>query len=105
MFDPEGATPPSDSRRADFKTTIGYLGSIDERLDFDLLEHLIRTMPDKHFLFVGRIMVSGKHRKLEAYPNTTFLGARPPAQLANYVAGFDACIIPFRKNEIEKLKQ
>ena len=100
LFDPEGAAPPPDSRRDGYQGTVGYLGSIDERLDFQLLEQLITGMPDRHFLFVGRITAPAEQRRLEAFPNTTFLGPRPPDRLADYIAAFDVALIPFRKNQL-----
>ena len=34
--------------------TIGYIGSVDNRLDYDLLEYVIKAYPSYSFQFVGR---------------------------------------------------
>jgi hypothetical protein len=32
------------------------VGTIDDRSDYDLLQHLFTNMPDAEFVFVGRIL-------------------------------------------------
>jgi hypothetical protein len=38
------------------KTIIGYVGSVDDRFDLDVLDYLFTSMPDADFVFVGRII-------------------------------------------------
>ncbi|WP_299455390.1 glycosyltransferase [uncultured Microscilla sp.] len=78
--------------------TVGYLGTIDDRLDYELLAHCIEQLPDAQFHFVGReIYPQGKDR-LKNYSNVTFFGAQSPDKLAGYVAKFDIGLIPFVSN-------
>lgn len=79
---------------------IGYLGSVDERLDYNLLEYLATAMPQHQFAFVGRIISKTGIGRLERLPNVTFLGPRPPSRLASYVSAFQVGIIPFVKNPL-----
>jgi len=78
---------------------IGYLGSVDDRLDIPLLERLFQKFPDARFLFVGRVQPGALRERLAAFPNVFLAGAYPPADLPAWVARMDVCLIPFVKNE------
>jgi glycosyltransferase involved in cell wall biosynthesis len=79
---------------------IGYLGSIDERLDYDLLAQTIEALPNNRFVFVGRVMDTEGGARLAKYPNVELKGSQPPKSLPDWVAQFDVCLIPFLKNEL-----
>ncbi|MFN8345316.1 MAG: glycosyltransferase [Spirosomataceae bacterium] len=83
---------------------LGYIGSIDSRLDYELLYQLAFRNPDKELVMVGRVVedkpvVSLGINRLTQLPNVRFEGAQSPQQLVNYLAGFSAGLIPFVKNE------
>lgn len=80
--------------------TIGYLGSVDERLDYDLLEQLIQATPQYEYVFVGRVTQKEYEGRLIKYPNVTLAGSQPPQELPQWVQKFDVCLIPFVKNEL-----
>ena len=82
------------------KKTIGYLGSVDERLDYDLLELLISKTPQYQYLFVGRVTNPAYEKRLKAFSNVALMGSQPPATLPAWVQQFDVCLIPFVKNEL-----
>ena len=84
------------------KKIIGYLGSVDERVDYDLLEKLIAMTPQYHYVFVGRVTQSTYEKRLSAFPNVQIVGSQPPATLPAWVQKFDVCLIPFVKNELTK---
>ena len=83
-----------------FTKTIGYLGSVDERLDYDLIESVIQSTPQYQFLFVGRVTKSEYEKRLKQYANVVLIGSQPPAVLPTWVQKFDICWIPFIKNEL-----
>ncbi|MBL7815589.1 MAG: glycosyltransferase [Saprospiraceae bacterium] len=102
-------TPPSVSERLSQQflvkipknaKIIGYLGSVDERLDYDLLENLIATTPQYHYVFVGRITRKEYENRLYAFPNVHLVGSQPPQDLPAWVGLFDTCLIPFVKNDL-----
>ena len=84
------------------KKTIGYVGSIDDRLDTQLLESIVKDFPNHDFLFVGRITEKSVFDTLQKYPNVTFTGAKQPNELAEYMKKIDVGLIPFKKNEFTK---
>lgn len=79
---------------------VGYVGSIDKRIDFGLLTHLATKLPDIKFEFVGRILETDKANALDKLPNTKFWGAKKVEELPKFIKNFDAGIIPFLKNEL-----
>ena len=82
------------------KKMIGYLGSVDERLDYDLLEKLISMTPQYNYVFVGRVTQSAYEKRLSVFPNVQIVGSQPPATLPTWVQQFNVCLIPFLKNEL-----
>jgi len=88
-------------QRSPEEKIVGYLGSIDDRLDFDLLEALFKKVEAApvRFVFVGRVQNEAIRVRLEAFPNVLLTGAFAPAELPDLVACMDVCLIPFVKNE------
>ncbi len=83
------------------KKIIGYVGSIDERLDFDLLKKLAANNPSYDFHFIGRVITSNAE-ELKALPNVKFFGAVNPEILPGMMQHFEVGIIPFVKNEFTR---
>lgn len=84
------------------KKTIGYIGSIDDRIDTEMMQKIIEAMPNYHFLFVGRIIDKSIESNLNRCPNVEFTGAKQPNELAKYMEKIDVGLIPFEKNEFTK---
>lgn len=77
---------------------IGYVGSIDDRLNYDLLRKMALQFPDDTFKMIGRTV--GPHAQaLAGLQNISFTGAINADQLPALIAEFDLGIIPFVKNE------
>jgi glycosyltransferase involved in cell wall biosynthesis len=76
---------------------IGYLGNIESRLDYALIEHVAIARPDWSIVLVGP--AEGywleKVAILAQLPNVNWLGKRDPAIAPALLKGFDAAIIPF----------
>jgi len=81
---------------------IGYIGSIDERLDYDLLTFLFESMPDYKFRFIGRYDYEKGRKILDKYPNVELKGPHPVSQLPEFLKEFSAGIIPFALNDFNK---
>lgn len=74
---------------------IGYIGSIDDRLDFPLLDEIAKQNPDKTVVLVGP-------KRQSAEPTTSrnivYIGLKPMSELPVYAKYMDCTIIPFRRN-------
>jgi glycosyltransferase involved in cell wall biosynthesis len=84
------------------KKIIGYVGSVDDRLDYDILQHLFKQMPDATFTFVGRITSDRGEAILKKYKNVRLEGAKAPDLLPAYSKNFSVGIIPFIKDEFTR---
>lgn len=81
-------------------TIIGYIGSVDSRLDYGLLTAIAKAYSQCHLVFLGRIMDEKSASQLAQLPNVHLLGQRPVDQLGNYLQAFDIGLIPFVKNDL-----
>ncbi len=88
------------SKTSNVRPRIGYLGSLDERLDPSLLEGLFRAFPAWEFHFVGRVVLSELADQFKRFPNVKIFGPQPLDDLGAIVAGFDVGLIPFKKNKL-----
>lgn len=87
-------------RSSNARPRIGYLGSLDERVDPKLLRSLFEAYPIWDFHFVGRIVKSELADQFRQYANVEVLGPKPLEELGAVVAGFDVGLIPFKKNKL-----
>jgi len=97
IFDEEFSSIP--------RPIIGYSGIIGDRIDFCLVEYLVKNNPYKSFVFIGPIWPIYFRRirdpfspveKLKKYPNVYFLGPKPYQSLPYYLSNFDVGIIPLK---------
>lgn len=82
---------------------IGYIGHVNERLDYAILEHLARQRPSWSLVFVGDTypwtLDALPLRRLQALPNVHFLGKYPFAEVPALVKGMDVCLLPYVDDE------
>lgn len=74
---------------------VGYIGSVDDRIDYDIMQHLFTSMPDTKFVFVGRVMTDRGLAILKKYPNVSVEGPKTPDELPAYLKTFTLGVIPF----------
>jgi UDP-galactopyranose mutase len=77
---------------------IGFCGVIDERMDIQLLGEIARLRPDYHFVMIGPV-VKIDEAMLPRLANVHYLGGKSYKELPQYLAGWDAAILPFAHNE------
>ncbi len=81
------------------KPIVGYVGTVQERLDFELLEYVCGAIPEAEFVFVGPVWGGVQHRVdalMKACANVRFLGRRPYEAVPAYLNAMDVAIIPHR---------
>ena len=76
---------------------IGFTGAVYEWVDLDLVAAIAKRRPEWSFVFVGPVP---SRMRIPDLPNVRFLGEVPYDVLPSYLSNFDACILPFRHNEI-----
>jgi glycosyltransferase involved in cell wall biosynthesis len=80
---------------------IGYIGNLNDKVDFALLLKLSKARPDWSFVLVGPTNVREEEPKanfaaLRALPNVYALGSKPREELPNYIKGLDVCTMCYR---------
>lgn len=84
------------------RPVIGYLGTIERRMDYKLLLTVVRANPDKTFVFAGPIEEEYLSNPLFLSPNVHKLGAVPYLEVPQVINSFDLAIIPFKKDEVSR---
>jgi len=77
---------------------LGFYGVIDERLDLSLLAAVARARPGLSFVMIGPVAKIDP-AALPRGGNIHWLGPKPYAALPDYLAGWDAALMPFAMNE------
>ena len=81
---------------------VGYLGTIDDRMDIEILTKAAEKYPHLEFVFIGRILDDRVFKALENFPNVKFVGSKKPTELGYYLENMQVGIIPFVKNGFTK---
>ena len=80
------------------KPIIGYIGVVQEKVDFNLLRYLSEKNPDKSIVVVGPVWAEQEKAKeeLNQQKNVYFLGYKKYAEAPQYIQQFDVGIIPHK---------
>jgi glycosyltransferase involved in cell wall biosynthesis len=86
------------------KPRIGYIGVINEKVDFKLLAYLCKSRPDWSIVLIGPIRVQLPEfrenlRELQKQRNCYFLGQKENRQVPSYIKGLDVCMMCYLVNE------
>lgn len=86
------------------KPIVGYVGAINDKIDLGLLAQVARACPRWSLVLVGPLNVHDEEnvqalRTLRALPNVHFLGQKAAAEVPQYIAACDVCLLPYRINE------
>ena len=81
---------------------LGFVGSLEDRLDWPLLERLARERPESSMILIGRRPAFAtvdwykSFERVERLPNVHLLGWKSQQEIGRYMAAFDVCLIPYR---------
>lgn len=81
------------------KPVIGFFGSIEKRIDYEMMREVVEKNPDKSFVFAGPVSKEWVPDFFFSLPNVYFTGSIPYHQMPSVLKSFDVAIIPFRKYE------
>jgi len=74
---------------------VGYVGTLYEWIDFDLVREVAAKLSDVSFVFIGPVDRPDRINVLSSLPNMNWLGKKPYNDIPAYVQAFDVCTIPF----------
>lgn len=75
---------------------LGYVGSIDHRIDFELMEEIGKRFPQATLVLVGAVYESARTNGLRKLANIRMIGPKPKEVLPAFIQRMDVCLIPYR---------
>lgn len=85
------------------KRVAGFVGTLFRHLDFDLFRRVATEIPDVTLVLVGRVAGSEEEmRPLMRMHNVVHIPAVERSRVPEFIAGFDVCLVPFRRDEVSK---
>jgi len=95
------ASPPADIAHLP-RPLVGYVGTLEDRVDWSLMARIAATNPTASIILVGRVGDDGDHawqadrRRCLASANVHAIGWRPQSTIDAYNRSFDVGLIPYR---------
>ncbi|MBA3489524.1 MAG: glycosyltransferase [Longispora sp.] len=86
------------SRRSRDRQAAGYVGVLDERLDWSLIAEMAAALPDWDINLIGP-MIKVDPTSLPKQPNLHYLGMQPYEKLPELMVDLDVALMPFALNE------
>jgi glycosyltransferase involved in cell wall biosynthesis len=77
---------------------VGYFGLFDDRSDMLLLKEIAVLMPDVSFVITGNVETDVG--VLQSLDNVFFTGSVPYTDLPAIAKGYNACMLPYKVNEL-----
>ena len=93
------AVAPLEHANPGRRPVLGYYGAIAEWFDPDLVAGLSAAFPQADIVLIGAD-TAGVGQRLASCPNVRMTGEKPYAELPQWLARFDVCLIPFRVTEL-----
>jgi len=81
---------------------VGYIGTLDFRFDIDIMEFAIKNLPQVTFEFTGYLLNHQIVERLSTYKNVSFFGSVKAEEVPKLLAKYDAGIIPYKMDEVNK---
>jgi glycosyltransferase involved in cell wall biosynthesis len=82
---------------------IGYVGSINERLDYSIIEASVEHYSHYSFVFIGDTypwsLNAPQLLRLKAYNNVYFMGKFPFSEIPSLLKGIQVCLLPYKDDE------
>ena len=89
-----------DSLRDLPQPVIGYVGNLRDRIDWMLLQQVVKNWPEASFVLVGPSNDSPNAVELAENPNVFMPGVVPYSDVLSYLRAFDVAIVPHLRNRL-----
>lgn len=81
---------------------IGFIGTLNDRIDYELIDFIAKSRPDWHIVLIGAITRKKLVNFLKGRKNIHLLGYIEYNSLPFYIKSFDVGIIPYRINDFTR---
>lgn len=99
LFKPFAKTSVSSKEN---RKKVGYIGTLDFRFDIDIMEYVIKELPEVIFEFTGYLLNHEIVDRLSIYSNVYFFGSVKPEEVPQLLSKYDLGIIPYKMDEVNK---
>lgn len=82
------------------KKRVGYLGTISEWLDFDMIKNIALRNNEIDFYIIGPVAKGTDIEKYSKIDNLVFTGSQPYNSVPNILNELNICIMPFKITEL-----
>ncbi len=90
----------ADMEKAGDKTCFGFVGMLQECIDYSCLEALAKEFPESEIKLIGRHLPGVDTSSIEKYKNIEFVGLLPQEELPGRIKDFDVCLNIFANNDL-----
>ncbi len=87
---------------ADQAPVFGFVGMLQECIDYDLIAKLAKAYPAGEIDLIGRPLPGVDLSELAKYKNVKLLGLIPQKELPQYIKRFDVCLNIFKEGKLAK---
>ena len=77
------------------RPVVGYVGSLSNHFDAELVADVVAALPDHAFVIVGTVTSPKHFQRLLALANVMFVGGVPYPAVPAVLRDFDVCIAPY----------
>ncbi len=81
---------------------IGFIGMLQECIDYEKIELIAKERPDWSVVLVGKPLPGVNLDYLKKYDNIHFLGMKKYDDIPAYIANFDVCLNVFRSGNLSR---
>lgn len=81
---------------------LGFVGALQECIDYDLIEYAARKKPEWTFVLIGSPKPGARLEGLRQCQNVRFLGLKPYEDLPEYMVRFQVCLNLFRSGDLAR---
>ncbi|WOC74607.1 glycosyltransferase [Intestinibacillus sp. NTUH-41-i26] len=98
----KGSLPCPEDMKSLKHPVFGFVGMLQECIDYALIEKLAKDRPDATVFLIGRTLPGVDLSHLRQYPNIVFHGLVPQPELPAYLAQMDVCLNVFRAGALSR---
>ena len=97
-------TGPSSSVMEVTLPRVCLVGTLDDSVDWELLEHTAAALPKVELLMVGPVKIEGLEKKFEGLGNVRFLGYQKHESLGKILSTVDVCLLMYKDTAFNRMR-
>ena len=92
----------ADMEKEGISPHFGFVGMLQECLDYDCIRAVAEAFPDGKVTLIGRTLPGVDMTWTDSFPNVEMKGLVPQRELPGYIKDFDVCLNVFADNDLSR---